>query len=121
MQVKAPTGVKSLASPLSPLSPGGDVKQEVEAKNGNRVGRMEQGDEEEGDGDAWAFHLPVTAAIRGIAGLPVAVAPTSMTIAPTRMSIASTRMSITPTRMAIPATRMTIAGTTVAITGAPVS
>merc|ERR1712013_8411 len=42
-EVKAPTGVKSLASPLSPLSPGGDVKQEVEAKNGNRVGRMEQG------------------------------------------------------------------------------
>merc|ERR1719505_66143 len=48
-EVKAPTGVKSLASPLSPLSPGGDVKQEVEAKNGNRVGRMEQGDEEEED------------------------------------------------------------------------
>merc|ERR1712013_848000 len=50
-EVKAPTGVKSLASPLSPLSPGGDVKQEVEAKNGNRVGRMEQGDEEEEDGE----------------------------------------------------------------------
>ena len=52
MQVKAPTGVKSLASPLSPLSPGGDVKQEVEAKNGNRVGRMEQNDDdEEEDGE----------------------------------------------------------------------
>ena len=51
MQVKAPTGVKSLASPLSPLSPGGDVKQEVEAKNGNRVGRMEQDDDEEEDGE----------------------------------------------------------------------
>ena len=49
--MKAPTGVKSLASPLSPLSPGGDVKQEVEAKNGNRVGRMEQDDDEEEDGE----------------------------------------------------------------------
>ena len=43
--------MKSLASPLSPLSPGGDVKQEVEAKNGNRVGRMEQDDEEEEDAE----------------------------------------------------------------------
>merc|ERR1712012_202198 len=35
-EVKAPTGVKSLASPLSPLSPGGDVKQEEEGEiNGN--------------------------------------------------------------------------------------
>jgi len=50
-EVKAPTGVKSLASPLSPLSPGGDVKQEVEAKNGNRNGRMEQDDDEEEDGE----------------------------------------------------------------------
>ena len=47
--MKAQPGVTPLAPPLSPLSPGGDLKQEVEPSNGIRNGMEQDNEEEDGE------------------------------------------------------------------------
>jgi len=50
-EVKSQPGVAPLAPLLSPLSPGGDLKQEVESKNGISRNGMEQDNDDEEDGE----------------------------------------------------------------------